>query len=116
MTDANHIAVSKKLSPVLTAPAHRTAPHRTTWPSMSSQTETNIDPWNKETRRKFQKSQYLDPCQEAASRSIRCLNRNEGDRAMCTDYFEAYRACKKEWVSSPGNPFHPELGIRANND
>ncbi|CAJ2500837.1 Uu.00g036900.m01.CDS01 [Anthostomella pinea] len=71
---------------------------------MSSQSGTNTDgadPWDKETKRKFQnksKSEYFDPCQQAASRSIRCLNRNGGDRAMCTDYFEAYRACKKEWT------------------
>ncbi|CAZ79817.1 unnamed protein product [Tuber melanosporum] len=36
-------------------------------------------------------SQYFDPCQEAANRSIRCLNRNAGDRTMCSDYFQ--------WVS-----------------
>ncbi|KAI8628084.1 hypothetical protein F5Y19DRAFT_152484 [Xylariaceae sp. FL1651] len=72
---------------------------------MSTPADTNTentDPWDKETKRKFQnksKSEYLDPCQEAASKSIRCLNRNGGDRAMCTDYFEAYRACKKQWVS-----------------
>ncbi|KAI1110522.1 cytochrome c oxidase-assembly factor cox-23, mitochondrial [Nemania sp. NC0429] len=62
---------------------------------------TNSDPWNKEKRQKFKnksKSEWFDPCQEAASKSIRCLNRNGGDRAMCTDYFEAYRACKKEWM------------------
>ena len=34
------------------------------------------------------KSEYLDPCQEAAERSIRCLNRNGGDRKMCNTYFE----------------------------
>ena len=39
------------------------------------------------TRRK-QNSQYFDPCQEAASRSIKCLHRNDGDRAMCKDYFQ----------------------------
>ncbi|KAI1307776.1 hypothetical protein F5Y03DRAFT_393841 [Xylaria venustula] len=84
--------------------------------------DNNSDPWDKETKRKFQKyatfsvhtrarltrlsspfskskSEYFDPCQEAASKSIRCLNRNGGDRAMCTDYFEAYRACKKEWIN-----------------
>ncbi|RYP15289.1 hypothetical protein DL765_005813 [Monosporascus sp. GIB2] len=82
---------------------------------MSSQTEDKNDPWDKETKRKFQtyaysiistilnpagacmlisfarsksKSEYFDPCQEAAARSIRCLNRNGGERAMCTDYFE----------------------------
>ncbi|KAI0193082.1 hypothetical protein EV127DRAFT_425677 [Xylaria flabelliformis] len=63
---------------------------------------TNADPWDKETKRKFQNkstSEYFDPCQEAATKSIRCLNRNGGDRAMCTDYFEAYRACKKEWIN-----------------
>ncbi|KAI1200988.1 hypothetical protein F5X97DRAFT_291836 [Nemania serpens] len=65
------------------------------------ETDTNSDPWSKEKRRKFQnksKSEYFDPCQEAASRSIRCLNRNGGDRTMCADYFEVYRACKKEWM------------------
>ena len=33
-------------------------------------------------------SKYFDPCQEAASRSIKCLHRNGGDRQMCTDYFQ----------------------------
>ncbi|RKU45269.1 Mitochondrial copper homeostasis protein [Coniochaeta pulveracea] len=59
------------------------------------------DPWSKEVKSKFEskpKSAFLDPCQEAANRSIRCLNRNDGDRTLCTDYFEAYRACKKEWT------------------
>ncbi|KAI1751930.1 hypothetical protein F4782DRAFT_502637 [Xylaria castorea] len=63
---------------------------------------TNTDPWDKETKRKFQnksRSEYFDPCQEAATKSIRCLNRNGGDRTMCADYFEAYRACKKEWIN-----------------
>ncbi|KAI0136208.1 cytochrome c oxidase-assembly factor cox-23, mitochondrial [Xylariales sp. AK1849] len=69
---------------------------------MSSQNNSNDNPWDQENKRKFQnksKSEYFDPCQEAAARSIRCLNRNRGDRAMCTDYFEAYRACKKEWIN-----------------
>lgn len=60
------------------------------------------DPWSRETRDKFEsksKSEYLDPCQEAASRSIRCLHRNDGDRSMCQDYFQAYRECKKNWVN-----------------
>lgn len=33
-------------------------------------------------------SEYFDPCQEAADRSLKCLRRNGGDRAMCMDYFE----------------------------
>jgi cytochrome c oxidase assembly protein subunit 23 len=32
--------------------------------------------------------EYLDPCQEAAARSLKCLHRNGGDRVMCTDYFQ----------------------------
>jgi cytochrome c oxidase assembly protein subunit 23 len=35
-----------------------------------------------------QYSQYFDPCQEAAQKSIRCLHRNGGDREMCSDFFQ----------------------------
>ncbi|KAK7512205.1 cysteine alpha-hairpin motif superfamily [Phyllosticta citriasiana] len=45
-------------------------------------------------------SEYYDPCQEAASRSIRCLHRNGGDRDLCSDYFQAYRDCKKQWMEA----------------
>ncbi|KAF6844621.1 cytochrome c oxidase-assembly factor cox23 [Colletotrichum musicola] len=51
-----------------------------------------------ESQRKFDaksKSEYFDPCQEFAQKSIRCLHRNGGDRSMCGDYFQAYRDCKK---------------------
>lgn len=33
-------------------------------------------------------SEYFDPCQDAANRSLKCLRRNGGDRMMCQDYFE----------------------------
>ncbi|KAK2073265.1 hypothetical protein P8C59_007556 [Phyllachora maydis] len=59
-------------------------------------------PWSEETKGKFKsksKSKFLDPCQEAADKSIRCLRRNDGDRSMCQDYFQAYRDCKKEWIN-----------------
>ncbi|CCC09624.1 hypothetical protein SMACR_03656 [Sordaria macrospora] len=59
------------------------------------------EPWNEETKNKFEgksRSEYLDPCQEAAQRSIKCLHRNQGDRTMCSDYFEAYRDCKRLWI------------------
>lgn len=45
-------------------------------------------------------SEYFDPCQDAANKSIRCLNRNGGDREMCSDFFQAYRECKEQWVSA----------------
>ncbi|KAK0610997.1 hypothetical protein B0T14DRAFT_394282, partial [Immersiella caudata] len=62
---------------------------------------SNENPWNEETKAKFQlksRSEFLDPCQETAARSIACLRRNDGDRSMCQDYFQAYRDCKKLWV------------------
>ncbi|KAL2268242.1 hypothetical protein VTJ83DRAFT_3088 [Remersonia thermophila] len=68
---------------------------------MASPTNTTDDPWNRETKAKFEtkdRSAFLDPCQEAAARSIRCLHRNGGDRTMCSDFFQAYRDCKKEWI------------------
>ncbi|EFR01692.1 cytochrome c oxidase-assembly factor COX23, mitochondrial [Trichophyton rubrum MR1459] len=44
-------------------------------------------------------SEYMDPCQDFADRSIKCMRRNNGDRDMCTDYFQAYRDCKKAWLN-----------------
>ncbi|KAF2168945.1 hypothetical protein M409DRAFT_20959 [Zasmidium cellare ATCC 36951] len=56
--------------------------------------------WDKSSTRFTSKrnSEYFDPCQEAADRSLKCLRRNGGDRAMCMDYFDAYKACKKSWM------------------
>lgn len=34
------------------------------------------------------KSEFYDPCQEAAQRSYKCLYRNNGDKTMCADYFQ----------------------------
>ncbi|KAL9104072.1 MAG: hypothetical protein Q9163_000924, partial [Psora crenata] len=33
-------------------------------------------------------SKYYDPCQDAATRSIRCLHRNSGDKELCSDFFQ----------------------------
>ncbi|CAL8577009.1 Mitochondrial copper homeostasis protein [Xanthoria parietina] len=44
-------------------------------------------------------SEYYDPCQEAADRSMRCLHRNPGSKDLCSDYFQAYRDCKKAWMT-----------------
>ena len=82
---------------------------------MASKVNGETGPWNQETKDKFEgqvlhsavpphsalsalltfggnskdRSEYLDPCQEAAARSIRCLHRNGGDRSLCSDYFES---------------------------
>ncbi|KAH6675262.1 cytochrome c oxidase-assembly factor cox-23, mitochondrial [Plectosphaerella plurivora] len=71
--------------------------------STTGSTSTGEDkgPWTEETKQKFEnksKSLYFDPCQEAAARSIKCLNRNGGDREMCGDFFQAYRDCKQAWL------------------
>ncbi|TVY28916.1 Cytochrome c oxidase-assembly factor cox-23, mitochondrial, partial [Lachnellula hyalina] len=68
----------------------------------SSPAPTKRGPWDEKTSEKFEGksfSKFFDPCQEAADRSLKCLHRNGGDRDMCTDYFQAYRDCKKQWVS-----------------
>lgn len=44
-------------------------------------------------------SEFYDPCQEAANRSMRCLHRNPQDKDLCNDYFQAYRDCKKSWMT-----------------
>lgn len=38
------------------------------------------------------------PCEEAAKASYKCLDRFDYDRDKCTDFFQAYRDCKKSWV------------------
>ncbi|KAK7727656.1 Mitochondrial copper homeostasis protein [Botryosphaeria dothidea] len=51
-------------------------------------------PWTDSAAATFdgkQYSQYFDPCQEAASRSLRCLHRNGGDKDLCADYFQYVR-------------------------
>ncbi|KAF2435236.1 hypothetical protein EJ08DRAFT_693119 [Tothia fuscella] len=70
---------------------------------MGSEPPKDADtPWTKDTAKTFENkahSKYFDPCQDAASKSIKCLHRNGGDKTMCQDYFQAYRDCKKEWTA-----------------
>ncbi|KAF2650253.1 hypothetical protein K491DRAFT_697473 [Lophiostoma macrostomum CBS 122681] len=59
--------------------------------------------WTGPTATRFENkaySEYFDPCQDAATKSIRCLNRNGGDREMCSDFFQAYRDCKEQWMNA----------------
>ncbi|KAF2474732.1 uncharacterized protein BDR25DRAFT_301378 [Lindgomyces ingoldianus] len=67
----------------------------------SAETETTT--WTGPTATKFeskQYSEYFDPCQAAAQKSIKCLHRNGGDREMCVDFFQAYRDCKVQWMNA----------------
>ncbi|KAF9499569.1 hypothetical protein BDN71DRAFT_1502910 [Pleurotus eryngii] len=62
--------------------------------------EDNVKPLN--YREQFQgrhaPSQFIDPCEAAAKASLQCMNRNDFARDKCTDYFQAYRDCKKAWI------------------
>ena len=31
---------------------------------------------------------------------MECLNKNDYDKTKCKDFFEAYKDCKRAWVSS----------------
>ncbi|KAL6948607.1 Mitochondrial copper homeostasis protein [Hanseniaspora vineae] len=44
-------------------------------------------------------SQFYDPCEESSKMSFKCLELNDYDRDMCRQYFDAYRECKKQWLS-----------------
>ncbi|KAJ2973859.1 hypothetical protein NQ176_g6371 [Zarea fungicola] len=69
--------------------------------STPSADDSKKEPWTGEAKKKFEsksKSEFYDPCQEAAQRSYKCLYRNNGDKTMCADYFQAYRDCKQAWT------------------
>ncbi|KAH6995889.1 hypothetical protein BKA56DRAFT_666173 [Ilyonectria sp. MPI-CAGE-AT-0026] len=77
------------------------APEPASDATAAAKPEDNSAPWNEDKRRKFEtksKSEFFDPCQEAAQRSYKCLFRNGGDKAMCGEYFQAYRDCKQAWT------------------
>lgn len=77
------------------------APESASDATAAAKPEDNSAPWNEDKRRKFEtksKSEFFDPCQEAAQRSYKCLFRNGGDKAMCGEYFQAYRDCKQAWT------------------
>ncbi|KAJ5635210.1 uncharacterized protein N7484_008523 [Penicillium longicatenatum] len=54
------------------------------------QPETHDKAWEKAERQFSNKtaSQFYDPCQDFADRSLKCLKRNGYDREMCGDYFQ----------------------------
>ena len=38
------------------------------------------------------------PCEQASKAALECLDRNNYDKTQCSDFFQAYRDCKKTWV------------------
>ncbi|KAE8351474.1 cysteine alpha-hairpin motif superfamily [Aspergillus coremiiformis] len=71
-----------------------------TSPNQQSSEQDHPNSWSNTERRFANKSasEYYDPCQDFADRSMKCMKRNNFDREMCYDYFQAYRDCKKQWV------------------
>ncbi|CAI7616987.1 unnamed protein product [Penicillium viridicatum] len=65
----------------------------------STQGDTHDKAWKKAEKKFTHKhaSEYYDPCQDFADRSLKCMKRNAFEREMCHDYFQAYRDCKKNW-------------------
>lgn len=41
----------------------------------------------------------ISPCAKAAKASGMCMDQNDYDRDKCQDFFQAYRDCKRAWVS-----------------
>ncbi|KIW26282.1 uncharacterized protein PV07_09390 [Cladophialophora immunda] len=72
----------------------------------AASSEPQSDAWEK-SKATFQgkrSSEYYDPCQEFANKSIKCMHRNKGDREMCQDYFKCV------------SPFATGAGPRAERD
>lgn len=45
-------------------------------------------------------SRYYDPCAESSKMAVRCMeNHDEDYKQVCSEYFRAYRECKKEWMA-----------------
>lgn len=42
-------------------------------------------------------SKYYDPCEESRQASINCILRNQEDKLVCQDFFDAYKECKKDF-------------------
>lgn len=40
-------------------------------------------------------SKYYDPCEESRQASINCMLRNQEDKTVCQDFFDAYKECKR---------------------
>ncbi|BGO99421.1 hypothetical protein RTBOTA2_002681 [Rhodotorula toruloides] len=43
-------------------------------------------------------TKFADPCEIARQESMRCLNDYSYDKGKCTEFFQAYRDCKKTWL------------------
>lgn len=44
-------------------------------------------------------SKFYDPCEESRQASIACVLRNQVDKTVCQDFFDAYRECTRDFFA-----------------
>lgn len=44
-------------------------------------------------------SKFYDPCEESRQASINCVLRNQEDKLVCQEFFDAYKECKKDFFA-----------------
>lgn len=44
-------------------------------------------------------SKYYNPCEESRQASINCVFRNQEDKTVCQEFFDAYRECSKDFFA-----------------
>lgn len=45
-------------------------------------------------------SKFYDPCAESSKMAIKCMESHDEDyKEVCSELFQAYRDCKKEWMT-----------------
>lgn len=44
-------------------------------------------------------SKFYDPCEESRQASMDCVLRNQEDRLVCQEFFDAYKECKKDFFA-----------------
>ena len=42
-------------------------------------------------------TKFYDPCEESRQASINCVLRNQEDRSVCQDFFDAYKECRRDF-------------------
>ncbi|PSR72799.1 hypothetical protein PHLCEN_2v11296 [Hermanssonia centrifuga] len=62
-------------------------------PNQNAQPKSYIEKFRDRPRTKF-----VDPCEDAAKASLTCMDHHSYDRDKCSDFFQVYRDCKKQWM------------------
>lgn len=44
-------------------------------------------------------SKFYDPCEESRQASINCMLRNQEDKSVCQEFFDAYKECKADFFA-----------------